>query len=366
MVRVTDLAKSFSDRDRSIIAADNVTFEVPEGKFYTLLGPSGCGKTTTLRCLAGLEHPDSGEIEIAGEVVYSSSRGVFVRPDRRPIGMVFQNYAIWPHMNVFDNVAFPLQAGKQRFSRAEIRRKVEQALSLVQLSGLEGRMAPQLSGGQQQRLALARALIREPRVLLLDEPLSNLDAQLREHMRSELRDLQQRLQITTVFVTHDQIEALSMSDRMAVMQNGRIVQEGTPREIYGAPQTQFVAQFIGSTNVLSGRRSPHAASEGFLRVSTAVGELECPYAPSIGPGGPGEEIQVAIRPEDVLVHRQPSDLPNLVRGRVAKIDFLGGYLDCEVAVDGTTIFTRQHPSLTLAVNATVWLQLPPAACRLLT
>jgi len=363
MVRVTMLAKSFADRERAVAAVDGVSFEVPEGKFYTLLGPSGCGKTTTLRCLAGLESPDAGEIEIAGELVYSSTRGIFVRPDNRPIGMVFQSYAIWPHMNVFDNVAFPLQVGKQHFSRAEIRRRVEQSLALVQLDGLEGRMAPQLSGGQQQRLALARALIREPRLLLLDEPLSNLDAQLRERMRSELRDLQQRLQITTVFVTHDQIEALSMSDRMAVMQNGRIVQEGTPREIYTTPQTQFVAQFIGSTNVVDGHLVPAIGGAGLVRLATDLGEIEFP---SSADGQGNGQPRLAIRPEDVVVHQAAFQGLNVVMGRVAKVDFLGGYLDCQIAVRDTTVFTRQHPSLALEVNQTVWIQFPPAACRLLS
>jgi iron(III) transport system ATP-binding protein len=276
--------------------------------------------------------------------------------------MVFQSYAIWPHMNVFDNVAFPLDVGKHHYTRAEVRAKVADALAMVQLSGLENRMAPQLSGGQQQRLALARALIREPRVLLLDEPLSNLDAQLREHMRGELRDLQQRLQITTVFVTHDQIEALSMSDRMAVMEKGRIVQEGTPREIYSTPRTQFVAQFIGSTNVLNGRPAAASTVDGCVRISTALGELDCPCSTA---AAPNQEVQLAIRPEDVLVHRQPVGAPNVLSGRVAKVDFLGGYLDCQIAVQGTTIFTRQHPSLLLQVNEPVWVQLPPSSCRVL-
>ncbi len=362
MISVTALTKTFADRERRITAADDVSFEVAEGKFYTLLGPSGCGKTTTLRCLAGLEHADAGEIEIADQIVYSSKARIFVRPDARPIGMVFQSYAIWPHMNVFDNVAFPLNVGKRRFSRAEVRQKVAEVLALVQLSGLEDRLAPQLSGGQQQRLALARALIREPRVLLLDEPLSNLDAQLREHMRGELRDLQQRLQITTVFVTHDQIEALSMSDRMAVMHDGQIVQEGTPREIYSAPRTQFVAQFIGSTNVLLGRPVAASVVPGCVRLATQIGELDCP---SLADADGAGEVRVAIRPEDVVIHRQPVEAPNVVSGRVTKVDFLGGYLDCQITVKGTTVFTKQHPSLALQANETVWVQLPPSSCRLL-
>jgi iron(III) transport system ATP-binding protein len=361
MIRVTALSKTFPDKEHDVAAVDDVTFEVPEGSFYTLLGPSGCGKTTTLRCLAGLESPDSGEIEIAGQVVYASRTKTFVRPDARPIGMVFQSYAIWPHMNVFDNVAFPLEVGKQHFSRAEIRSKVSDALTLVQLEGYENRLAPQLSGGQQQRLALARALVREPRVLLLDEPLSNLDAQLREHMRGELRDLQQRLRITTVFVTHDQIEALSMSDRMAVMEHGRIIQEGTPHEIYATPRTNFVAQFIGSTNVLSGTPSGPSAIDGHVLVTTALGDIACP----VPDGQAKQEVQLAIRPEDIVVQRQPFEAPNVLSGRVAKVEFLGSYLDCQIAVQGQTIYTKQHPSLALKVNEAVWIQLPPSACRVL-
>jgi iron(III) transport system ATP-binding protein len=361
MIRVTSLFKTFSDKERDVAAVDDVSFEVPEGTFYTLLGPSGCGKTTTLRCLAGLESPDSGEIEIADQVVYASRSRILIRPEARPIGMVFQSYAIWPHMNVFDNVAFPLEVGKQRFSRAEIRRKVSETLALVQLEGYENRLAPQLSGGQQQRLALARALIREPRVLLLDEPLSNLDAQLREHMRGELRDLQQRLKITTVFVTHDQIEALSMSDRLAVMERGRIVQEGTPREIYATPRTNFVAQFIGSTNVLKGTPSAPSQIEGCMRISTEIGEIDCP----VPEGQAKQDLQIAIRPEDIVVQRQPFEAPNVLSGRLAKVEFLGSYLDCQIAVQGQTLYTKQHPSLALKVNEAVWVQLPPAACRVL-
>jgi iron(III) transport system ATP-binding protein len=361
MIRVTSLFKTFSDKDRDVAAVDDVSFEVPEGSFYTLLGPSGCGKTTTLRCLAGLESPDSGEIEIADQVVYASRSKVFVRPDARPIGMVFQSYAIWPHMNVFDNVAFPLEVAKQRYSRAEIRQRVGEALALVQLEGYENRLAPQLSGGQQQRLALARALIREPRVLLLDEPLSNLDAQLREHMRGELRDLQQRLKITTVFVTHDQIEALSMSDRMAVMEQGRIVQEGSPREIYATPRTNFVAQFIGSTNVFHGSPVAPSTVDGCVRVATALGELDCP----VPDGQSKQDLQLAIRPEDIVIQRQPFEAPNVLSGRVAKVDFLGSYLDCQIAVQGQTVYTKQHPSLALKLNEAVWMQLPPSACRIL-
>ncbi len=227
MIEIKSLVKIFADGDNAgVKAVNDISFNVEEGRFYTLLGPSGCGKTTTLRCIAGLEKANEGEILVAGKKVFSARDGTFVPAYRRPIGMVFQSYAIWPHMTVFENVAFPLRVGKERVSSAEVQKKVRAALSQVELGGYEDRMATQLSGGQQQRLALARALVREPQVLLLDEPLSNLDAKLRERMRFELRELQRRLRITTLYVTHDQIEALSMSNVIAVMNSGVIVQEG--------------------------------------------------------------------------------------------------------------------------------------------
>src|SRR6185312_12427087 len=254
MIEVKSLTKIYADGDNAgVKAVDGISFTVEEGRFYTLLGPSGCGKTTTLRCIAGLEKANGGEIVVAGKKVYAAGDHTFVPAYRRPIGMVFQSYAIWPHLTVFENVAFPLRVGKQRFSSADIRKKVGSALAQVELGDYEERMATQLSGGQQQRLALARALVREPQVLLLDEPLSNLDAKLRERMRVELRELQRRLRITTVYVTHDQIEALSMSNVIAVMSGGKIVQEGSPREIYLQPKTKFVANFIGSTNQMTGQ-----------------------------------------------------------------------------------------------------------------
>ncbi len=292
MVKVSDLVKAFRDGRATVTACDGVSFEVPEGKFFTLLGPSGCGKTTTLRAIAGLERPDHGEIELGGAVVYSSRHRVFVPPNHRDIGMVFQSYAIWPHMTVFDNVAFPLRVSPTRPARSEIRSRVRRALATVRLDGLEGRPATRLSGGQQQRLALARALVREPKLLLLDEPMSNLDAKLREQMRLELRALQRQLEITTIYVTHDQVEALAMSNFVAVMHEGRIAQIGPPREIYERPATQFVTDFIGSTNLLPGRVVGSAGGDRY-RVETAYGPLFCTI-----PGGvaAGREVTVSVRP----------------------------------------------------------------------
>ncbi len=239
-------------RGEIVKAAQDVSFTVEEGHLFTLLGPSGCGKTTTLRSIAGLERPRAGEISVKGRVVFSSAKQVFVAPNRRGFGMVFQSYAIWPHMNVFQNTAFPLEVGDRKYSRTQVRDNVMRVLTAVQLDHLADREATMLSGGQQQRLALARALVMEPALLLLDEPLSNLDAKLREKMRFELKRLQRELQITTVYVTHDQSEALALSHQIAVMHEGRIQQIGRPRDVYERPVNQFVADFVGNTNFLEG------------------------------------------------------------------------------------------------------------------
>src|SRR5262252_244667 len=265
MIEVKALVKIFAEGSNAGVKAVNqISFTVEEGRFYTLLGPSGCGKTTTLRCIAGLEKADEGEIIVAGVKVYSASDGTFAPAYRRPIGMVFQSYAIWPHLTVFENVAFPLRVGKQRFSNDDIRKKVSNALGQVELGGYEERMATQLSGGQQQRLALARA-------------------KLRERMRLELRELQRRLRITTLYVTHDQIEALSMSNVIAVMSSGVIVQEGAPRDIYLQPKSKFVANFIGSTNQLSGRVA-RLDTNGTGTVRTDAGEICCGLFAGLGQG----------------------------------------------------------------------------------
>ncbi len=362
MIRVNDLVKTFPDRKEKVFAVNDITFAVEDGQFYTLLGPSGCGKTTTLRCIAGLEKPDAGDIEVGGTIVCSTARRTYVPAHKRDIGMVFQSYAIWPHMTVFENAAFPLRVGSKKYSGDEMRRKVLDALRTVELGGLDQRMATQLSGGQQQRLALARALVREPRVLLLDEPLSNLDAKLREQMRVELRDLQRRVGITTLYVTHDQVEALTMSNVIAVMSQGKIVQEGAPRAIYGAPKTRFVADFIGSTNFVRGTWAGGDGANG--RVETAVGELEAHTAVAMTRG---DAVVVSVRPEDVTLHKQaPATLrPNLLEARVESVMFVGEFLDCRLAVGDQEIRTRQHPGLSLQRGERVLVELPPDACAVL-
>ncbi len=290
--------------DSETVALDGVSLAVREGEFFSLLGPSGCGKTTLLRILGGFEVPDAGEVRIAGQDMKD------VPPFHRPVNTVFQNYALFPHMNVFDNVAFGLRM--KRLPEAQVRRRVEAMLELVQIADLARRRPHELSGGQKQRVALARALVNEPKVLLLDEPLGALDLKLRKELQIELMRLQMELKITFVYVTHDQEEALVMSDRMAVMRDGRIEQIGLPEELYERPRTPFVARFLGTSNLIEGRAlEPHAIETplGPLRV---VAELT-----------PGRDYLLSIRPEKLRLSRAPSGGPNEVRARVRDIVYTG-------------------------------------------
>jgi iron(III) transport system ATP-binding protein len=364
MIRIDNLRVRYDGQQGPVDAVRGISLRVDAGQFYTLLGPSGCGKTTTLRCLAGLERPSDGEIEIDGKIVYSAGSGLMVPTWRRDIGMVFQSYAIWPHMNVFENVAFPLRE-MRRFSRAEIAEKVGEALRLVQLDGLQARPAPFLSGGQQQRLALARALIKRPKVLLLDEPLSNLDAKLREDTRLELRELVKRLGITTVYVTHDQIEALTMSDVLAVMEAGRIVQESSPVGIYQQPATTFVASFIGQSNFLDGIvvGLPHAdGAEGL--VETAAGRLVC-WLPT--DSMLGDTVTVAVRPEDIRVSvGDEATAANQLGGTVEAVMFMGEAKECTVALgDRERLRLRLHPTARVERGQALRLVLTAEKCRAL-
>jgi iron(III) transport system ATP-binding protein len=360
MITIRNLAMTYRSAQGEHQAVRGVSLEIRQGQFYTLLGPSGCGKTTILRCVAGLEHPDAGEIEIGGETVFSAARGLWVPPHLRNIGMVFQSYAIWPHMTVFENVAFPLRHKRPRPSRAEIRDRVGKALLLVHLDGLEERPAPFLSGGQQQRLALARALVGEPRVLLLDEPLSNLDAKLREEMRFEIRQVVERLGVTTLFVTHEQIEALTMSDTMAVMKDGVIVQEGAPAAIYTRPAEEFVADFIGRTNFLKGsvRALEQAGDAPLARIDTPIGTVQCRVAADTKLG---DAITVAVRPENVSLASGAGE-GNRFAGTVEAIVYVGNMLDCLVAVEGERLRLQLHPATVLARGAAVSVHLPVEHC----
>jgi ABC-type Fe3+/spermidine/putrescine transport system ATPase subunit len=316
-------------------AVDGASLEIRRGEVFTLLGPSGCGKTTTLRLVAGLERPDAGEITLRGRVVASSARGVFVAPHKRNLGMVFQSYAIWPHMTVFDNVAYPLSL--RGASRAVIQEKVTRVLDLVGLDGLHARAATLLSGGQMQRLALCRALVYEPDLLLLDEPFSNLDAKLREQMRVELKLLQRRLGVTVLFVTHDQIEALSLSDRIAVMQRGRVEQVGAPRSLYDHPASAFVRDFLGQTVVLRGRIAGRDAAVVTVKMEGALtGRMLAGRAAADATLIEGGEAQLAIRPEDIAV--SPEELTraddHTLPGVIEALLFVGDRYEARVALGG--------------------------------
>ena len=360
MLTVKGLCTDYiGERGQAIRAANNVGFDVPPGKLFTLLGPSGCGKTTTLRSIAGLERPRSGEILVGDDVVYSSERQIFMPPNQRGLGMVFQSYAIWPHMTVFENAAFPLRVGRKRYSGKELTQRVTRVLNTVDLQDMAQREATKLSGGQQQRLALARALVMEPRLLLLDEPLSNLDAKLRERMRFELKRLQRELGITTVYVTHDQSEALALSHSIAVMNKGRIEQIGAPREIYERPANQFVADFIGSTNFLEGTVSGADGAPGFYRVRCELGELKAQAHEALKPA---DKVVLSVRPEDIHLSESRPQGENVWQGTVDQKVFLGEFADFQVAVGEHRLQSRVHPSLRTRVGEPIFVRIDPEKC----
>jgi spermidine/putrescine ABC transporter ATP-binding subunit len=311
-ISVHDITKRFGKNE----VVGRSSFAIGEGELFTLLGPSGCGKTTLLRLIAGFYTPDEGEIRFDGERVNE------VPPHERGIGMVFQNYALWPHMTVFENVAYGLKL--REVGRSEIERRVDGVLDKVRLAGLGARYPGQLSGGQQQRVALARALVLNPKILLLDEPLSNLDAKVRIQVRAEIRKLQKELGITTVYVTHDQEEALTLSDRIVVFNQGRVFQVGTPRELYERPKNRFVADFIGINNLLEG--TVRAAESGFLAVDTALGALRAlPNAELRA----GDKCVICVRPENIAVGGAGAER-NVARGKIAFAAYLGNTLRYDV------------------------------------
>jgi iron(III) transport system ATP-binding protein len=373
MIRIQGLAKTFATGHGQVRAVRDLDLEVRQGEFFVLLGPSGCGKTTTLRCVAGLERPERGAIAIGDQVVYASDRRLCLGPDERDVGMVFQSYAIWPHLSVYDNVALPLVHGRRKVPKAQLAERVMRALDLVHLDGLERRSVTQLSGGQQQRVALARALALEPAVLLMDEPLSNLDAKLREEMRVELKALTKRLDVTTLYVTHDQLEALTMADTVAVMADGAVLQQGPPEEIYRAPATRFVAGFLGQMNFIPGAYRQDAC--GTWTVRTALGDLRCLPAPGLAAG---DSVVVSIRPEEIELAAEPARPDNppastgspadatIVAARVGTRLFLGDAALCKVvAGDQVELIVKTGASLPLQPGATVALRLAAAHCRVL-
>jgi iron(III) transport system ATP-binding protein len=360
---VTGLQKSYFSNGREVPVVKDVTFRIEPGHFYSLLGPSGCGKTTTLRCVAGLELSDGGSITLAGQAL--SQGKTHLPPNKRDIGMVFQNYAIWPHMTVFANAVFPLQVAGEKLPKDQAKARVMECLELVQLDHLAQRPAVALSGGQQQRLALARALVRRPKLLLLDEPLSNLDAKLRDTMRTELRALQRRLGITTLYVTHDQSEALSMSDRVAVMHDGRILQEGSPREIYDRPAARFVADFVGRANMIPAEVIRRISADEVVVRALGI-ELR---TPCVAPASVGDRITVSMRPESVRAHETAPDRPNVIAGRVSRVEFLGEIVEYDVSVtagaDRHVVVVRTSPLSVPAEGSDVYLEIAPHICRVL-
>lgn len=360
MLRVTGLKKRYGDSEGSPLAVDDVTFEVASGEFFTLLGPSGCGKTTTLRCIAGLEIPDVGTIRIGEDTVFSGTHRRSVPVHRRDIAMVFQSYAIWPHMTVEQNVAFPLEA--TRVPRKEFGNRVREALRMVGLEELADRPVTLLSGGQQQRVAFARAVVKGSKLLLLDEPLSNLDAKLRVQMRTELRELQRRLGTTTIYVTHDQEEALSLSDRIAVMSGGRIVEIGAPLELYMTPQQVFTARFIGQADLWDGEIVERQA-EG-TTVRTPLGPIVASVCPTKLTG----RVHLLVRPEHVRVlaadDRDRLDV-NVLRGTVRSVAFSGKLLDYLVDVNGHKLRVQTLASEPCEVGDAIDLHLPPERCVIL-
>ncbi len=361
MIQIKQLYKTFSTESGEVHAIRGVDFEVASGETFTLLGPSGCGKTTLLRSIAGLERPDDGEIIIEGKVVFADRGRIMVPPHILGIGMVFQSYAIWPHLTVFQNVAFPLVYGNFRVPKSEVRRRVKHALALVQLEGLEDRPAPLLSGGQQQRVALARALVYEPKVLLLDEPLSNLDAKLRAEMRLEIRELVRKLNITTMYVTHDQEEALVLSDRIGVMNQGRLVQIGTPHDVYLRPINNYVAGFVGESNLLQARVDAGSSEFGSRIVSSPMGSLAClvPQQASTG-----QTVTVVFRPDELIVCKERNDQKqNVFTGRIERLAFLGNRHRCEIRVGSCVVKGEFSSSLDIQEGQELTLEIPSSRIR---
>ena len=334
MIRVERLRKTFQSKSETVHAINDVSFEVTSGEIVTLLGPSGCGKTTTLRTIAGLEKPSSGRIMIGDRHVVDVEAGLFIPPQQRHLGMVFQSYAIWPHMNVIENVAYALVG--RGLSKADMKAQAMRALDIVQMAHLADRPAPRLSGGQQQRVAIARALVGRPQALLFDEPLSNLDAKLRNEMRKELRRLQQQIGLTSLYVTHDQSEALAISDWVILMKDGAVIEFGRPTEIYRRPKNIFTAQFIGTTNLIKG--TVDSLANGRVSVSTSHG-LMIGVDPS-GNLAPGAKVQLSIRPESIHAGSAPmsADQPwNELQGRLELTVFAGASVEAEISCNGEMI-----------------------------
>jgi iron(III) transport system ATP-binding protein len=351
-IEIERLVKRFDGRP----AVSDFSASIKEGELLVLLGPSGCGKTTVMRSVAGLETPDEGVIAIGGTVMFDAVRGIEVRANRRNVGLVFQSYAVWPHMTVFENVAYPLRM--RRVRRKEIRRRVEEILALFDLEELADRGASRLSGGQMQRVALARSVVMEPRALLLDEPLSNLDARLRDRLRVELRKIQQQLGITSIFVTHDQSEALVLADRVAVMRDGEIVQIDTPTAIYERPRSRFVAEFVGESNILAATNVERTDERFLVTVDrNVVLESACPPPPE-------RVTWVCIRPEHVEIVPDAEN-GNTFAATIELALFMGSSTTYELTLENGLPLRMTHSSSSLQPGARVTVRIPPERVLLL-
>ncbi len=360
-VRAKGISKRFGDN----VAVDNVSFSVNEGIVTSLLGPSGCGKSTTLRCIAGVEVPDSGTVEIEGQVVTDIENGVFIPPYSRNVGFVFQNYALWPHMTVFDNVAFGLKMKKT--PRKEIEERVTQTLRDVGLGEKIKKYPFELSGGEQQRVSLARSIVYNPRLILLDEPLSNVDARLAISMRSEVKRILHSLGIASVYVTHDQEEAFVVSDRILVMNKGKIIQEGAPSDIYERPNSEFVIDFIGRSNIFHGTlRSKGAGGGGEVDVDDLGIVLKCFPPPNIEKG---MQCLVALRPNEISIkHGAPPNKENVLEGIAVERNYRGNVSDHVVRIGDKQLLITSHRFCPMAESSDtgdkVYIYIPPSAITL--
>jgi len=351
-VSVRNLMKVFRGRRGEVPALKGVSLDIAPGEILVLLGPSGCGKTTLLRCVAGLERPDSGEIVVQGRTVFSSATGTSLPPELRNLSMVFQSYALWPHMTVFQNVAYPLKnAG---VGKDEVQARTTQVLAMVGLGGLENAHPGQLSGGQQQRVALARAIVGNDGVVLFDEPLSNLDAKVRERLRIELLALQRDIRFSALYVTHDQVEASALADRLAVMDVGEIAQMGTPIEVYRHPSSRYVAQFIGSANEVQG--SVVSGEEGVCRVTTGLGELA---ASCEGTLTAGQRVSVLFRPEHCRVTSTGTGGMNAITCRLERSMFLGSHVEHILRAGSDRLVIRTMDESTLPAETDVKISVRP-------
>jgi iron(III) transport system ATP-binding protein len=354
-ITIRGMSKTYTGADSDMAAVSDLDIEIRDNQFVTLLGPSGCGKTTTLRLIAGYLQPDTGTIHVNNRLL--SAPDHVVPPEERGMGMVFQNYAVWPHKTVFENVVFGLKLRK--IPTAQARERVHKTLELVNLTGYEKRYPNELSGGQQQRVALARSLVVEPDILLLDEPLSNLDAKLRERMRVELKQLQRRTGITFVYVTHDQAEALALSDHIAVIHNGRLQQYGTPFEVYAKPANRLVADFMGMVNLVPATVAEVADGRGTVVVGPDL-KLNVPVPEG---AARGEPIEIAIRPENIHLRRPTGSMPALPLATVSDRTFLGNITEYYATLNsGPVLRVQTHPLQQFAVGDTVAVDVDASQC----